>query len=168
MKTIKNILWPAFMMTLTAIIAGCGGSENVEVFPARGIVKFNGKPMTGGGAISLVPVVSQNGKNAGGIINADGTFVLTTYEDGDGAMPGSFRVIINQSTSQEPDYGGDSDATGKAAVKAVQTVTSADIIPTVYSDPVSSPVEVKIEARELNELTINLERNGAGSFVPGA
>ena len=168
MKTTKNILCPALMIALTAIIVGCGESENVEVFPARGIVKFDGKPMTGGGAISLVPVVSQNGKNAGGIINADGTFVLTTYEDGDGAMTGSFRVIINQSTSQEPDYGGDSDAPGKAAVKAVQTVTSADIIPTIYSDPVSSPVEVKIEACELNELTIDLKRNVPGSFVPGA
>jgi hypothetical protein len=50
----------------------------------------------------------------------------------------------------------------------VQTVSSAELIPTIYSDPVSSPVEIKIEARELNELTINLERNVPGSFVPGA
>lgn len=156
------------MMALTAIIVGCGESETVEVFPARGIVRFDGKPMIGGGAISLVPLVSQSGKSAGGIINSDGTFVLTTYEDGDGAMTGSFRVIINQSTSQEPDYGGDSDAPGKVSVKAVQTVTSADVIPTIYSDPVSSPVEVRIEARELNELTINLERNVPRSFLPGA
>lgn len=168
MKTTKNILCVALIVALTAIVVGCGESENVEVFPARGIIRFDGKPMIGGGAISLVPVVSQSGKNAGGIINADGTFVLTTYEDGDGAMAGSFRVIINQSTSQEPDYGGDSDVPGKAPVKAVQTVTSADVIPTIYSDPVLSPVEVKIEARELNELTINLERNVPGSFVPGA
>lgn len=166
--TAKNILCIALMTTLSLVAVGCGGSENVEVFPARGIVKFDGKPMIGGGAISLVPVVSQSGKNAGGIINADGTFVLTTYEDGDGAMTGSFRVIINQTTSQEPDYGGDSDAPGKASVQAVQTVTSADVIPTIYSDPVSSPVEIKIEAIELNELTINLERNVPGSFVPGA
>ncbi len=168
MKTRKNILCPAFVMTLAVITVGCGGSENVEVFPARGIVTFDGKPMTGGGAISLVPVASQNGKNAGGTINSDGTFVLTTYEDGDGAMAGSFRVIINQTTSQEPDYGGDSDAPGKAPMQAVETVTSADVIPTIYSDPTSSPVEVKIEAKEKNELTINLERNVPGSFVPGA
>ncbi len=167
MKT-KHIFCTALMIAFSAIIVGCGESENVEVFPARGIVKFDGKPMIGGGAISLVPMVSQSGKNAGGIINADGTFVLTTYEDGDGAMTGSFRVIINQSTSQEPENGGDSDAAGKAPVKAVQTVTSADVIPTIYADPVSSPVEVRIEARELNELTINLERNVPGRFVPGA
>ncbi len=169
MKFLVNPLRFAFMMTLLAVSAGCGETGNVKVYPARGVVNFDGKPMVGGGAISFVPLASQEGKNAGGIINSDGTFVMTTYVDGDGAMVGSFRVIINQTTSQEPDYGGDSDAPGAAkAMKAVQTVTSADVIPTIYADPVASPVEVKIEASEQNELTINLDRNVPGSFVPGA
>jgi len=168
MKTTKNIQPSAFMLLLVIVLAGCGESENVEVFPTRGIVKFNGKPMSGGGAISLVPVVSQSGKNAGGIINADGTFVLTTYQDGDGAMTGTFRVMINQTTSQEPDYGGDSDAPGNGAMKALQTIGPDEIIPTIYADPVSSPIEVRIESRELNELTIDLERQVRRSFIPGA
>jgi hypothetical protein len=168
MKVVKAALGTLLGIAFAVIISGCGGSENAEVFPAQGLVTFNGKPMSGGGAISLIPVTSQHGKNAGGIINSDGTFVLTTYVEGDGAMAGSFRVIINQTTSQEPDYGGDSDAAGAATAKEVKTVTSSDVIPTIYSDPVSSPIEIRIEAKEMNELTINLERNVPGGFVPGA
>ncbi len=169
MKLVATILHSVFMATLLVVSVGCGESDNVEVFPTRGTVNFDGKPMSGGGAISFVPLASQNGKTAGGIINPDGTFVMTTYVDGDGAMVGTFRVIINQSTSQEPDFGGDSDAPGAAqSVKAVQTVTARDIIPTIYADPVTSPVEVKIEAKEQNELTIDLSRSVPGSFVPGA
>jgi hypothetical protein len=148
---------------------GCSDSERVEVFPVRGRVNFEGKPLMGGGAISFMPLASQKGRNAGGIINPDGTFVMTTYVEGDGAMAGQFRVMINQTTMQEPDFQGDSDTPDAArAIKAVQTVTAKDVIPTIYADPVQSPIEVTIDAKESNELTIDLIRNVPGSFVPGA
>lgn len=156
-------------LCLSLTVAGCGQSDNVEVFPVRGVVRFEGKPMSGGGSISFIPSVAQKGKNAGGMIEADGSFVMTTYVEGDGAMVGTFRVVINQTTSQEPDFGGDSD-NPEAAKKAsaVKTVGPADLIPTIYADPANSPIMVTIEAKDKNELTIDLNRSHAGQPNSGA
>lgn len=169
MKLSRSFYQSVLLVWMSLTLAGCSGSDNVEVFPVRGVVRFEGKPMSGGGSISFIPSVSQQGKNAGGIIEADGTFVMTTYIEGDGAMVGTFRVIINQTTSQEPDFGGDSDAPGAAQnAGAVKTVGNTDLIPTIYADPANSPITVTIEAKDNNELTIDLNRSDAGRPSFGA
>jgi hypothetical protein len=168
-KPIAMIARSVLICLVTLLIAGCGGSTDVVVYPTSGVVNFEGKAMSGGGSISFVPTTSQAGKAAGGIINADGTFVMSTYGDGDGAMAGTFRVMIVQTTTAEPDFGGDSDAPGAAAkAEGTSTVDKADVIPLIYADPVNSPVTVTIEAKDKNELTIELNRSVAGSPGYGA
>lgn len=161
----------AELLTVAAmtLLAGCGGSDNVEVYPVKGTVLFDGKPMAGGGSISFVPVSSQKGKGAGGVINTDGTYVMSTYADGDGSMAGTFRVVINQTVQQEPDFGGDSDAPGAAKnVEPVQVVGQQDQIPLIYSDPVQSPITVTVEAKDQNEIPVNLERMQSPGQMTGA
>lgn len=155
---------------LISIVAfGCSGSDNVEVYPVKGVVLFEGKPMVGGGSISFVPTTSQNGKNAGGIINPDGTFEMTTYDDGDGAMVGTFRVMILQTVVDEPTIQGDTDApVAAASIGPVKTVPPEQQIPLIYADPASSPSTVTIEARELNELKIELSKQPGRAPVYGA
>lgn len=139
-------------------IGGCGESENVEVYPVKGVVNFNGKPMAGGGSIAFIPLNNQEGKSAGGTINPDGTYELQTYEtDGfDGSMTGDFRVMITQMVVDEPEYTGDTDGTGAAAIEPVSIVPEEDRIPLIYSDPVSSPLTAKVEAKELNTINFDL------------
>jgi hypothetical protein len=139
---------PQLFAVALLFLAGCGGADdNVEVFPVKGTVTFNGKPMVGGGSIAFVPTGGQKGKAAGGTINADGNYELTTYEAGDGSMVGDFRVVITQVVYEEPQNAGDSDERG-GDVEAVEVVSEADRIPMIYSDAVSSPLSAKVEARE--------------------
>ncbi|MFM8475141.1 MAG: hypothetical protein ACKOEO_05020 [Planctomycetaceae bacterium] len=94
---------------------------------------------------------------------------MSTYADGDGSMAGTFRVVIVQSTSEEPDFGGDSDALGAAAKSSgTSTVARDEIIPTLYADPGASPLSVTIESKEQNELTIELNRRLPGTPAFGA
>lgn len=136
---------------------GCGGGDGkVDVYPVKGTVTFNGKPMIGGGSITFVPTSPQEGKTAGGIINEDGTYEMTTYAEGDGSMAGTFRVVVTQVTVQEPDYGGDSDAGGTAPGEPVETVGMEDRIPPIYSDAAQSPATVTVEEKD-NVIDIKLE-----------
>ncbi len=132
------------------------------VFPTSGIVIYNGKPMVGGGAISFIPVSPQKGKAAGGTITEDGSFIMSTYEEGDGSVAGEFRVTIYQSTSQEPDtesMPADGEAAGAKSTEPIQIVEQNDIIPPIYSDASKSPVTVKIDPNGNNEsLKIELKR----------
>jgi hypothetical protein len=68
-------------------LSGCGGPNVAKV---TGKVTYNGKPVTGG-KIMFYP---ESGRMALGEIGPDGTFTLTTFKPGDGALVGSHRVVI--------------------------------------------------------------------------
>tara|TARA_R110002111_G_scaffold185031_3_gene250940 strand:+ start:68338 stop:68829 length:492 start_codon:yes stop_codon:yes gene_type:complete len=150
-----------FFLLLLTILTGCSDGDRATVYPTSGVVLYDGKPMLGGGAISFVPISTQKGKTAGGIIKEDGTFVMSTYGDGDGSIEGEFRVTIYQTTVQEPEMVPDNNE-GAEPVKTaepVQIVEKKDQIPRIYSDTVKSPLTVKIAPNGQNEsLSIELKR----------
>jgi hypothetical protein len=73
---------------------GCGpaGSGKLpDVIPVKGKVTYKGQPVTKG-SITFEP--DGFGRDAHGQIKADGTFVLTTLKEGDGAVAGHHRVAV--------------------------------------------------------------------------
>ena len=150
-------------MAVTLLAAGCD-SGKVNVYPVRGKVLFEGKPMVGGGAISFIPTGPQAGKAAGGEIAEDGTYQLSTYMPGDGSMAGEFRVLITQTVFKEPEATED----GTKPREAEAAVPPAQRIPTIYSDPNRSPLTAKVEEKEVNEIDFHLERSAGQQQHQGA
>jgi hypothetical protein len=147
----------AIALALTAL--GCGKSDNVTVYPVKGTVLFNGKPMLGGGSIAFIPMTSQKGKAAGGTIQPDGSFVMSTYREGDGSMPGTFRVVVTQTVYNEPENTGDVETPAPKPAptrEPIAEVNKADRIPLIYADGANSPATVTIEPKP-NDVTIKLE-----------
>ena len=70
-------------------LAGCG-SNQLKTAVVRGTVTYKGKPVPNG-TISFVPT---SGPSATGEIQPDGSYVLTTYRKGDGAVLGQHTVVI--------------------------------------------------------------------------
>jgi hypothetical protein len=148
---------------LASAALGCGESGRVRVYPVKGKISFEGRPMAGGGSISLVPLASQAGKTAGGVINEDGTYELMTYKAGDGSMTGEFRVVITQAGEKEPPRTKD----GEAPAAATSTVAEADRIPAIYSDSQNSPLKATVEAKA-QEINFDLQRSAAPPPIIGA
>jgi hypothetical protein len=153
MTTIR-ILTAACAAAIACLTAGCGPAGQIKVYPVKGRVSYEGKPMVGGGAISFVPTTSQIGKTAGGIIKPDGMFVMGTYTESDGSMAGDFRVLINQETVKEPEPTPDGVP---PAAAASATVAPADRIPLIYSNDRQSPLSAKVEPKA-NEFHFELKR----------
>lgn len=88
----------ALVATILVGTVGCGksGSE-YEVAPVKGKVIYNGEPVNEG-AIHFQPLSEAEGKSgitgrpATGAVLKDGTFVLSTYGEEDGAVIGKHRV----------------------------------------------------------------------------
>jgi hypothetical protein len=82
---------------------GCGegraAGARLKTVPVKGTVRYNGKPVTKG-TIKFEPQVQ--GRTASGAILADGTFELSTYAPGDGAVPGPHRVAIAGAGAEVP------------------------------------------------------------------
>lgn len=88
-------------LAVLACLVGCGEGKTA---PVNGRVK-----MKDGGDVSVLKGYSltfeaEGGKSSAvGEVNADGTFRLSTFGANDGAIPGKYRVAINQPNNPDPD-----------------------------------------------------------------
>src|SRR5262249_44695820 len=86
-------LLPAFAV----LIAGCGKDPASTCSPVSGEVQYDGKPAAGVHVFfmpSKGASVAGSPTNPHAITGPDGRFTLTTFAEGDGAPPGSYRVIL--------------------------------------------------------------------------
>ncbi|MDR3634765.1 MAG: hypothetical protein P4L84_13255 [Isosphaeraceae bacterium] len=113
---------------------GCGSTGPVPepaLVPVKGKVTYKGKPLTQG-TIEFEP--QTGGRLAKGVIQSDGTFTLTTTQEGDGVATGTHVVSVR--------------ATGGDAKK--------EVVPLKYTQAASSGYQVEVSA-EKNELAINFK-----------
>lgn len=84
--------WLLALVLLAGLsLAGCGGSN---LYPAQGKVTFkDGTPLTAGWVVfeSATPGAKAGAR---GNIQPDGTFQLSTFKEGDGALEGPYRVAV--------------------------------------------------------------------------
>jgi len=92
--------------TLISLTGCSGGAKQAETGKVSGKVTYEGKPVEAG-SISFVPITAGTSgdtglavKPAGGTIKSDGSYVLTTYLDGDGAIVGRHTVTFFPAVAQ--------------------------------------------------------------------
>jgi hypothetical protein len=85
-------LFKTFVLILIMLGVGCGGSK--KPVKVEGIVKVDGKPT----ADVLVLFISQEkgGHDANGTTDENGVFHLTSFNTNDGALPGSYKVVVTK------------------------------------------------------------------------
>src|SRR5436189_6055052 len=91
-----RILWSVQMGSLLLLgIAGCGGKD---LYPVEGKVEYkDGSDVSvlAGGWITFVPTDPEvNKTSAQGEIKTDGSFQMSTYREGDGVVPGKYKVLV--------------------------------------------------------------------------
>lgn len=94
------------VLAALSLIAGCKNAHELDTAPVSGKVLLNGKPLTRG-TVTFAP---QKGRVANGDIRSDGTFELSTYRSGDGAIVGSHKAaVIVLRTDIDPRVGPEKD-----------------------------------------------------------
>jgi hypothetical protein len=82
------------LLIVAIVLTGCPNSSQPATYRVTGTVTMMGKPVDGA-VITFVPT-STEGQAASAITDADGKYALTTWQAGDGARPGDYRVKINK------------------------------------------------------------------------
>ncbi len=143
-----------------AIVTGCGGSSGgnrVAVHKVKGVVTFEGKPVEGA-TVAFSPKTPKT-PSATGITDAQGTYVLTTYNYGDGAAEGTYKVKVykipaNANAAATP--AAQHDPTGKAGGKSAPPAShgsgktskptgTGSVLPEKYATE-STPLEKTVKA----------------------
>lgn len=128
-----------------ALLSGCG-VKTYPVAPVRGKLTHQGQPVSGGSLV-FGPIGTGKGEvGKPGIaqVGPDGSFEVTTYREGDGAVIGKHTVsfsppsMVVQETPAESHVEEDADAPAQP-----------------YAGLVPHPMEVEIKRGE-NEITLEL------------
>jgi hypothetical protein len=83
----------ALRFVVLLALAGCDGSP--RTYPVEGKVTFpDGTPLAGAVVEFESEGAPEQRVNARGVTGPDGSYKLTTFKDGDGAVAGTHRVIV--------------------------------------------------------------------------
>lgn len=91
MHRMKKLCAAAAALCIAAIVGCGGGNSNPTTYPVTGTVTQGASPVEGA-TVTFVP--SGSGKSAVGITDSSGKYALTTFESGDGAVPGEYKVRV--------------------------------------------------------------------------
>lgn len=83
-----------------SLLIGCG-PRNPATFPVQGRVEFEDGGVAEIGSVEFRSMTGNERITARGKIEKDGRFTLSTFEIGDGAIPGDHQVIIQQMVISE-------------------------------------------------------------------
>lgn len=86
-----------YLLTLSLMLCGCGSGDQLQMVPVNGIVTFDGQPCPADGRVGFTPLESTPGlprRPGAGTFGVDGQFVVTSFEKGDGLVPGRYLVRV--------------------------------------------------------------------------
>jgi hypothetical protein len=138
-------------LLLALVSAGCGKPGPVKV---RGTVTLDGNPLPGA-TVTFVP--RHGGRPASAVTLADGTFKLTTFNTGDGALPGEYKVTVRfekganllggkrdpkqLDTQESTAFFSRHSPEGKAKAAAARKKAPRSAVPAIYGDKDRTPLQ---------------------------
>jgi hypothetical protein len=150
-----RLLGAVILAALPALLQGCGGNGKPPAIAATGKVMFNKTTPAAGALIVLHPIDPAFEKVIGGKPFAkaeeDGTFKLTTYNEGDGAPEGEYGVTVEwrKADKAKPKFsiGGDEGGGGGGR----------SMLKPKYGNPQSPFMKVTIKSGDKNELLLEVD-----------
>ena len=125
-------------------VAGCGEPGTAPTGKVTGTVTLDGTPIDGVG-VTFLP---EEGRPASGVTDASGQFTLSTFETGDGAVPGRHKVAIGEQPDESEPMPGTPEAANWKPPEAR--------FPERYSDPEKSGFEAQVESGKSNTFTFEM------------
>ena len=150
---------------LMVALPGCGGDDSgaenrPQTVPAGGTVTYKGQPVEGATVtfvpnVPFVPGETSDVKSATAQTDAEGKFQLTTFEAGDGAVPGEYKVTVVKREQVATGTGVDQDDPGYDP-NAPEPPAPKHLLPEKYSAPASTPLTQTVAEGAENQFPLEL------------
>jgi hypothetical protein len=122
----------ACLAAAALLLSGCG-DDRPKTALVRGTVTYRNKPVPNG-TIIFIPA---DGTAATGTIGRDGSYTLTTFRQGDGAILGTHKVVV-------------------MALKETDNTPAPPIVPLKYMSQTASDLRAEVQEGE-NTINFDLE-----------
>jgi hypothetical protein len=159
---VNRLLLPFLVAILPLFGAGCGSKG--KAVKVEGVVKVDGSAAPG----IMVKFVNQDkgGRDADGLTDDNGVFQLTTFNTNDGAVPGTYKVVLSKPSlaAETPKSSGPDESSAVRMTQAMQAFAKSQgpkpgapksIVPDVYSKADTTPLKYQIPYDGKIEIEIN-------------
>jgi hypothetical protein len=137
------------VLLLLGALLGCGRKNDLS--PVSGTVTVDGKPV----AAAQVLFTAASGRPAAGETDAQGRYVLSTHETGDGAAVGTYSVTVTaRPTIRVSAAGAVGPPTGRPKVEH----GAVSPVPLKYSDITNPQLTVEVKPGD-NDIPLELKQN---------
>lgn len=119
------------LLSLLGLIMACNSAPSIAVFPVEGKAFYRGAPAVDA-QIFFQPVgfTLPGSARPSAVVQADGTYRLSTFKQFDGAPPGEYRVCVTWLSD---------------AIKQDGENVGPDRLQNRYCDPAKSPLQVNVQ-----------------------
>lgn len=143
------------LLVLALTATGCGQTNSV-----KGRVLLDGQPVAGA-TVLFMPDADGQGRPASGTTDSDGYFQLMTFRPGDGAVPGTYRIVVSK--TEVPAAPPDNDHASKQRAQDYLERHSGrkrnkSLLPAIYSDAAKTTLRCTVPASGL--VTVELSSGG--------
>lgn len=90
-------LWLHGYLGVSLLLSGCGNADLPPTIPVMGTVTVNGQSCPGPGSLRFMPMSAAEGlprRPGRAEFGLDGRFKVTSFRDGDGLVPGTYKVQL--------------------------------------------------------------------------
>jgi hypothetical protein len=158
-------LLAAAAAALGLLASGCGDGSGMEPrYPVSGKLTYKGEPVKDA-VINFVPV-DGGGRGATGKVAEGGAYTLTTHDPDDGAIPGKYKVTVDDRKPDEAKMKEKTAALAKKTnmqpgiipqeIQAAAFKTAKGVVPGKYQIADTSDIEVVVKP-ETNSINIDLK-----------
>jgi hypothetical protein len=145
------------LVILLVVLTGCGGKGTI---PVKGVVTLEGMPVSDA-TVVFMPDGPAGGRPASGFTLSDGTFQLTTYQPDDGALPGTYRVLIQKTVAVKEPSAAERLALERARAKYAEKSSPRVKKPTLpgqYANFDTTPLRCSVPVT--GPVTLDLHKDG--------
>ncbi len=128
------------LLLVLAVIASAIGCDSSNLVVVTGKVTYENKPVASG----TISFVSADNASAYGDLQPDGSYSLKTDKPGDGAAPGTYKVIVVAMQDQA------------GLLPELKSPTPAPTVPFKYTSLATTDLTAKVEKGKPNVIDFNL------------
>lgn len=140
------------VVTLLGAVACVGCGDGMVKLNAR--VTLDGKPLEGA-SVALYGEGENRNRPAAGMTDANGMVTFTTFQPGDGVLPGEYKVVVIKSPKSVDEEMASYDRNNPEDVKRMlaretggNVAFTPSTLPRSYLNPQTSPLSVKVPPDE--------------------
>ena len=147
----KNVYCLALLLSIMFATLGCNKpGDHPKTYPTRITILKDGKPVEGA-TLSLVPMDPNNKNSAYGLTDANGVCNVTSFETGDGAVPGEYTVTVRKVEEVRE------AAPTEENPEDTKVVSTTEIVPKKYNSSNSSGLKITVSESGDNTAEFNVD-----------